>query len=226
MVWPRKKWNFEGAVVGHNGRAEMTAAGDIRDPAAMREELADLLDYLNGLPDEIRRGGAFIAYEQRAGELSRELVVTDMLLTLNLPGKFLNEPTKTNDYGRMYESLTALTEQYRHVAERGLRASRTLQWAVVATTAGSLVSALTTATVLVLPFSGVAASLAGVYVCWFMGRARKQEQAATRLSILREVINHSFGPSGQVLRPSEYYSASTKRIESLLDEIRATVGQT
>ena len=42
----------------------MTAGADIRDPAIVREELADLLAYLNGLPDEIRRAGAFMSYEQ------------------------------------------------------------------------------------------------------------------------------------------------------------------
>jgi hypothetical protein len=190
----------------------------------MREELADLLDYLNGLPDEIRRSGAFAGYEQRAGELSRELVLTDMLLTLNLPGELLNDPLGTSQYGRMHENLFLLTRRYEHVAERSLRTSRAVQWAVVAASAGTVLSALTTATALVLPFSGVAASLATVYVCWLAGRARKQDRTATRLSALFEEITHSFGPSGQVLRPSEYYSASAKRIEALLDEIKADVG--
>ena len=44
-----------------------------------------------------------------------------------------------------------------------------------------------------------------------------------RLSALRAEITQSFGLAGQVLRPSEYYSASTKRIESLLDEFRTTI---
>lgn len=199
----------------------MTAGGTIRDPAATREELGDLLAYLEGLPDEMRRTGAFTAYEQRAGELSRELVVADMLSNLKL---IFNEPVTTSDYVRVYESLSALTREREHIAERSLKVNRALQWAVAAASAGGMVSALTSATSLVLPFSGVAVSLAVLCVGWLTGRARRQERAATRLSALREEIVHSFGPSGQVLRPSEYYSASTKRIESLIDEIRETVG--
>jgi hypothetical protein len=64
----------------------MTAEAGLRDPSVSREELQDLLSYLTGLPEEIRRTGAFTAYEQRVGELSRELVLTDIrLFTLHLP---------------------------------------------------------------------------------------------------------------------------------------------
>lgn len=197
----------------------MTAGADIRNPAVVREELADLLAYLNGLPDEIRRAGAFISYEQRVGELSRELVLTDMLLTLKLPG-LLAIPANAADYGRIYDSLSAMTRSYKQAAERSVKVSRGVQWAFLAASTASMASVLATATPLVLPFSGVAASLAGVYVAWLAGRTRKQEQAAMRLSVLREEVTQSFGLAGQVLRPSEYYSASTKRIESLLSEIR------
>jgi hypothetical protein len=215
--------------MGHNGRAEMTTGSDIRDPAAMREELADLSEYLNGLPDEIRRTGAFTAYDQRAGELSRELVLADILLTLNLPGKFPNEPPGTNDYGRMHDYLSVLTRRHEHIAERSLRVSRAVQWVVLAawaTAAGSMLvnpitaEALAKLVSMATSFAGIAA-LADISLA---KRARKQEKTAMHLSNLFEEISHSFGPAGQVLRPSEYYSASTKRIESLLDEIKATVG--
>lgn len=198
----------------------MTAGADIRDPAIVREELADLLAYLNGLPEEIRRAGAFMSYEQRAGELSRELVLTDMLVKLKLPGASQTVPP---EYGRIYESLSLMTRSYRETAERGRKVSRGVQWAFVAASAASLATALTSATVLVAPFSGVAAVLAGFYVSWLSNRTRKQEQAALRLWTLREEITQSFGFAGQVLRPSEYYAASTRRIESLLKEISADV---
>jgi hypothetical protein len=123
----------------------------------------------------------------------------------------------------MYAGLSRLTRQYEHAAERSLKASRVLQWGIVAASAGSVLSALT-ATALVVPWSGVAGSLALIYACWLAGWARKHEQAAARLSVLRAEVSHSFGPSGEVLRPSEYYPASTRRIELLLDEIKATVG--
>jgi hypothetical protein len=41
---------------------------------------------------------------------------------------------------------------------------------------------------------------------------------------LREEVAHSFGPSGEVLRTSEYHPASTKWIELLVEEIKPTVG--
>jgi hypothetical protein len=190
----------------------------------LREELEDLLNYLNGLPDEVRRAGAFTAYEQRVGELSRELVLTDMQLRLHLPSMILGGPAEMSEYGRMYHDLSVLTRRYEHVAERSQMASRAIQWGVVVASAGSVLAVLKTANALVLPFSGAAASLAVFFASWLVERTRKQERAATRLSALREEIAHSFGPAGQVLRPSEYYAASTKRIESLLDEINLTVG--
>jgi len=204
----------------------MTTEAGLRDPSVTREELRDLLNYLGGLPEEIRRTGAFAAYELRVGELSRELVLTDIrLFTLHLPEKDSGEPAtaSADDYARMYSDLSKLTQEYQHAAEQSLKANRALQWGIVAASAGSVLSALTV-TALVVPLSSVAGSLAGIYVCWLAGRARKHEQTAARLSVLREEVAHSFDPSGEVLRPSEYYPASTKRIELLLDEIKATVG--
>jgi hypothetical protein len=62
--------------VGNHWRVQMTAEAGLRDPSVTREELRDLVNYLSGLPDEVRRTGAFAAYELRVGELSRELGLT------------------------------------------------------------------------------------------------------------------------------------------------------
>jgi len=198
----------------------VTAGVDVRDPAVVREELADLLEYLNGLPEEIRQAGAFVSYEQRAAELSRELVLTDMLLKLELPGPALTRPA---EYGQIYDSLSQMTSLYRESAERGKKLGRGVQWAFVAASAASLVSALSSATVLVAPFSGVAFALGGVYATWLAHRTRRQEQTAMHLWALREEITQSFGLVGQVLRPSEYYSTSARTIETLVDAISAEV---
>ncbi len=198
----------------------MTAGVDVRDPAVVREELSDLVAYLNGLPEEIRQAGAFLSYEQRAAELSRELVLTDMLLKLKLPGAGLARPA---NYGQIYDSLSRMTTLYRDSAERGKRLGRGVQWAFVAASAASLVSALASATDLVAPFSGVALALGSVYATWLADRTRRQEQAAMRLWALREEMTQSFGLVGQVLRPSEYYSTSARAIETLLDEISAEI---
>src|SRR5271165_6244532 len=146
-------------------------------------------------------------YEQKAGELSRDLVVGDVLLNLGFRLPLIGG---ASEYERVYESLCALAREYGHIAKRSLSVNRALQWAVVAASAGGMVSALTSATALVLPFTGVAVSLAGVCACWLSERARKHEKTAASLSNLREEILHSFGPTGRVLRPSEYYSASAK----------------
>ncbi len=52
----------------------MTSAAEFRDATLVREELTDLPQFLNELPQEIRGTGAFTAYDQRAAELSRELL--------------------------------------------------------------------------------------------------------------------------------------------------------
>jgi hypothetical protein len=202
----------------------MTVEAGLRDPSVTREELRDLLNYLNGLPEGIRRTGAFAAYEQRVGELSRELVLNDLrLFAFHLPNEDLCEPatTSTNEYVQMYERLSKVTHRYEHTAAQSLKASHAFQWGMVAASVCTVLSALTMHP-LVVPL-GIVTALAGIYVFWLAGRARKHEQAATRLSVLREQISHTFGPAGEVLGPSEYYPASTKRIESLLDEMKATV---
>lgn len=49
----------------------------LRDPSITKQELDDLLNYLNGLPAEMRHSGAFTVYEQRVGELRQELIVSE-----------------------------------------------------------------------------------------------------------------------------------------------------
>src|SRR5712691_3304388 len=90
MVRPRPKRNVKRACVGNNGRTQMTAEAALRDPSVTREELQDLLNYLNGLPEEARRTGAFSAYEQRVAELSRELIFSDILFVFarQIPHEF------------------------------------------------------------------------------------------------------------------------------------------
>ena len=150
------------------------AAADIRDPAIVREDSPTFLAYLNGLPDEIRRAGAFTSYEQRAGELTRELVLTDMLLRLKLPGSDL---TAAPEYGHIYDSLSVMTRAYRETAERGRNVGRGVQWAFVAASAASLASALMSATALVAPFSGVAVVLGGFYVSLVCGSHKKARES-------------------------------------------------
>jgi len=64
------------------GRIEVTAEEvipetQLRDPSITKQELEDLLNYLNGLPAEMRRSGAFTAYEQRVAELKQELILSE-----------------------------------------------------------------------------------------------------------------------------------------------------
>jgi hypothetical protein len=199
----------------------MTTVGEARDPAVTREELHDLSSYLDGLPDDVRGTAAFSAYEQRVGELSRELVLAEMVLKLHLPASFGADHIKTTEYVSTCESLSLMAQRYEQVAERSLKTRRALQWAVVAVCAGAALAALTTAAGLVASFSGVAGVLA-ICVGWLAERTRKLELAARCLVELCEEMAHSFGPSGQVLRQSEFYAASTRRIEALLSDIEAS----
>lgn len=198
----------------------------LRDPSIVREELQDLVRYLEGLPAVLRRSGAFLPYEQRAGELSRELILSEMLLfTHQMPGSLSSELTAATEYRRLQETLSTLTQTYERSAKQSRLASHVIHWGVLVASAGSLISGISAATSLVIPFSGAAASLAALYVLRFAKRARQQELLLSYLADLREEITHSFGPSGEVLRPSEYYPASTRRIERLLDDLRVHVAR-
>ena len=84
MVRSQQERKSKRAALDHDGGTEMTGVIEHRDPALVREELADLARYLNGVPEEIRSTGAFGAYDQRAGELSRELILAE-LRTLPIP---------------------------------------------------------------------------------------------------------------------------------------------
>ena len=50
----------------------------IRKPAIIQEEIDDLLQYLNGIPEQLRTSGAFNAYEQWLVELKEELVASEL----------------------------------------------------------------------------------------------------------------------------------------------------
>ena len=141
-------------------RAEVTAEPDLRDPSVTREELQDLVDYLNALPEDVRRTGAFTAYEQRVGELSRELVLSDIrLFTFQLPHKLPDEfhTAGLSEYGQVYAALSRVARQYERTAEQRQRASRAFLAGAAIASAVTVVAALT-ATALVVPFSCVACS--------------------------------------------------------------------
>jgi hypothetical protein len=207
--------------MGYDGRIQMNPVTEVRNASLAKEELQDLLNYLNGLPEDIRHGGAFAAYEERVGELSREVIMGEMvLLAPRFPAQFAEAlRAGAADYGRMNKGISALARQYQHTVEQKQRVDRAVHWGVLAASAASVISAVSI-TALVIPFSGVAVSLAAAYVAWFSKRSRDQERLAAHLASISEVLDRSFGPSGEVLKPSEYYPASAKRIESLLEEIK------
>jgi len=200
----------------------------------VKEELQDLLAYLNNLPPEIRRSGAFMAYEQRAGELGRELILSSTLLfARQLPQELSNElvADETVEYARLQEFYSGLTQRYEQAAKHNLFAIRTTRWGVLVTAVASLLfgasSLMSTPSLtgLVVALSVATASLALLSAWLFGDRAREHERVACHLASLRDEIAHSYGPAGEVLTPSEYYTASTKRIEQLLEEIKADVGR-
>lgn len=182
----------------------MTAT-ELRDASIVREEVADLMAYLNGLPEEMRDTGAFLAYEQRVGELSRELVLADMAAAL-----------PTEDTGRNFRGLVD------ELAGRSRGYEHSVQWREGSAIAISLLNFGTAVVSFYFDAPGrtlgVLAILSGL-ACLGWLHARRRAHKASRLTALREEISHSFGPSGEILRPSEYYSASVKRVETLVDAI-------
>lgn len=200
----------------------MSPVTELRGAPLAKEELQDLLNYLDGLPNDLRHGGAFAAYEQRVGELSREVILSEMAQYAPQLGSKFAEAFSLGPlaYGRINDELTALARRYKQDVERKQKVGRAVHWGVLAASAATMVSAVSIVP-LAIPFSGVAVSLAAAYVAWFSKRSKNQERRAAHLAALSDVLARSFGPSGEVLKPSEYYAASTKRVETLLEEINA-----
>ncbi len=189
----------------------MTSDVSVRAPDLIREELGDLVRLLHDLPAEAKRGIAFAAYEERTGELCRELILIETARKLGYSAAEI-------EISELRKKL--LTEQMRQEAFFA-RFTRLALFALSFSAGGILVTALT--------HWGVSA-LTGMYSFWALGpllggviylnrRAAMSARHARSLEALREEITHSFGPSGEVLRPSEYYPGSTRLIEHLLDEI-------
>jgi Flp pilus assembly protein TadB len=204
----------------------MSSVAEIRSASLAKEELEDLLNYLSGLPEDLRHSGAFAAYEQRAGELSREIILGEMALEMarfraQLDSRFavaLREDLA--EYGSAREYLAALTLRYRLKAQQKQKVGRAFHWGVLAASAATLISAVSVIPLTIL-FSGIALLLATADVAWFWRRSKNEERMAAHLATLSDVLSRSFGPSGEILRPSEYYAANTRRVEALLEEIRA-----
>lgn len=200
----------------------MTSTLDLRDPSVIREELNDLVQYLSGIPDEVRQNGAFASYEQRAAELSRELILSDVsqfAQSLPLPAR---SGFGQGGFRAMHDTLSHLAWHYRRTSEWFLLASYILNWSLITASAGSMVSAVSV-TSLVLPLTAVTTSLAAVSLFRFADQARNRQRIADQLAALKEEMAYTFGPGGEVLRPSEYYPASSKRFEQLLEEIKTQV---
>lgn len=120
------------------------------------------------------------------------------------------------DYRRMFDRLSALTVEHETLARRSSRVSRAAGWAVVAASIGSMLAVYSAATGFAAVLSPLLVLPAFHYAALVAERARRHEQMAARVSTLRAEIEVAFGPDGKVLRPSEYYAASAKRMESLI----------
>lgn len=204
---------------------------DMREPELVREELDDLMNYIGSLPHELRQNGAFVGYEQRAAELSRELILAEMkqfLIATSLTQESLFQ-TQSTEYYALQKFLDTATQRYQRRAEQLSSTNRVLSWTAFITTTGGLLSAIATPGFLawfpvgslVVPLTAVSASLLAALSCFrFSEKARTSQQLADNFDTLRNEIAHSFGPSGEVLGPAEYYPASTKRIEDLIVEIQ------
>src|SRR5256885_910404 len=125
--------------MGQNRRIRMTMAIDVRQPELVREELNDLVGYLRSLPDELRQNGAFAAYDQRAAELSRELILSEMTqFARTIP--FMQQQfaeTSSIEYYGLQKRLEYATQQYQQRAEQLFSTTRLLSWTALIATTGS-----------------------------------------------------------------------------------------
>lgn len=204
----------------------MTLENRKRAPEIIREELGDLTTYLNGVPKELLQNGAFVAYEHRAAELTRELILSD-LQSFATATPILGARLGIIDlaeYSAVNHALASVAEDYRKSSEHFRSATRTCHWLLLGASAGSIVSAISTATILVVPLCVVGFSVAAALsLLRLPDRSLEKQRLADSFAALRDEMAHNFGPEGQVLSPSEYYPASSRRVEQLLDELRTEV---
>jgi hypothetical protein len=190
----------------------------------IREEIRDLRLYLEGLPKDLRRGSAFLAYERRLAELSRDL----LLLDLNL---FSGSSTSTEQsveavYADVGERLQMMERECRRHANRLAFTSQAMNWALLASSASSVAS-LGLATTILTPLgfgivtAGLAATLSFV---GFTNKLRKRERLVEDIANLRESLARSFDSSGNILALGDFYSNKVDQFEFLIHSIESALG--
>jgi len=207
------------------------AMSGVRAQELIQEELAELRRYLEGIPGEIKAGGAFAAYERRAAELTRELIMAQLfrfyqVLPYIPPHELATAFTK-NTSRSLEKTLQHLEREYKRSGDRYVREARVLHWGVFASSAAGAISSFSGLVPLTIPFAvGSAGLAAALAFLGLTGKARKHQRVADQIAALRNVIVHSFGASGEILDPADYYQANREQIEVLIEEIlRSTSGK-
>lgn len=190
----------------------------VRERALIKEELQDLLAYLDGLPPPLKRNGAFASYEQRAAELSRELMLSEMLRLAPPLGSDAGCGASA-PYDAWRAALLDAEQRYERATRRFWLATRVMHGAIVVASVGSVVAAFTLSGLQAVPLA-VSTAVLGALVGFVSESARKTQRRAELLTALRNEVAHSLGPRGELLGPAEYYPASTRRVEQLLDDIQ------
>lgn len=198
--------------------------------ASLREGISELQSCLDGLPQGMRHSGAFASYERRLAELYRNLVLLEASEFL----KISDDATSSEEsFREILEELATRADRLGRAARKQLLVQRVVRnsvWLLGFLAAWLLLPIgpewFASGVVLesVSPRLGLSLALAlGLAVIaehYLGGRAFRAFLRAEEFSTLRESVEMAFGLSGEVMELGEYYTATARRIESLLDSIK------
>jgi Family of unknown function (DUF6932) len=200
-----------------------------RAEASLSEEIADLTNYLEGVPAELKTGGAFVGYEDRLRELQRA-VARQRMEALTLPVDQLEElSTLPADAVQIWartllQAAARAEDNRRHEADVQYRLGK---WLSAGTLVGaaSATAAFLSAPVLGSVLAGGAAALAAaLFGLDPFQRLRKGQETLARLIAFKSELN-SFTTrhSQEAAAPTEVRELA-ERIQLIFaaDEMRTT----
>jgi hypothetical protein len=165
-----------------------------RAETSLREEIADLTDYLDGVPAELKTGGAFVGYEDRLQELQRA-VARRRMEALALPVDKLEElPTLPADAVRIWartllQAAVRAEENRRHEADVQYRLGKWLSAGTLAGAASATAAFLSTPLLGSVLAGGAAALAAALFGLDPFQRLRRGQDTLARLIAFKSELN-------------------------------------
>jgi len=206
----------------------MSQASIMREPKVIREEIRDLSAYLDELPAKLRDGGAFAAYERRMTELNSELILSQLLrFYQSQKSIFEKSITTSSKYEQTYQAVEQgfrqLEQEHKLLADRYARITRALQYLMIFVGLAAIITDSLGSNIAsdLLLMSGAIVVVISVSFFFLFKKVRKEERLADYYMALSDAVVHTLTSSGKIINQPHYYEISSKRIDELIDRIRA-----